>query len=315
LAGILVVGTLAFTAASFKYPSLRHAPHLIVYKVMTVVQTVLPGNSALRKQAARLGISLQTGASLQEIETMMQSESSPSPWEDADMSEKFIIDDPAQAEAVEAVRQAALASGCPRDIIRLLDKNPETLEFVRDYAEKKDIPPAEQISGSPEGLLVPHLLQWDERWGYQPYGPGTIAVNGCGPTCMSMVIAGLTGDNYATPYQLAVYGDQHGLVNRRGQTSWDFMSIAARAWGLQVTQASQNEERVRQELANGHPIICRVGPGDFTQVGHFIVLTGYIEGYVTVNDPFSLQNSGKFWLYSDIADQITLMWIYSVKES
>lgn len=39
---------------------------------------------------------------------------------------------------------------------------------------------------------IPALIQWDERWGYAPYGSETIiAVSGCGPTALSMVISGL----------------------------------------------------------------------------------------------------------------------------
>ena len=63
----------------------------------------------------------------------------------------------------------------------------------------------------------------------------------------------------------------------------------------------------------GHPIICSVGPGDFTKIGHFIVLTGYENGSVTVNDPFSQENSDKSWKFTQIQEQIKAMWVYSKK--
>lgn len=58
-------------------------------------------------------------------------------------------------------------------------------------------------------------------------------------------------------------------------------------WNLSSYEGVLTEEQVGAELAAGHPIICSVGPGDFTQNGHFIVLTGYENGVIKVNDPFS----------------------------
>lgn len=72
-----------------------------------------------------------------------------------------------------------------------------------------------------------------------------------------------------------------------------------------------SEEQVALELSQGHPIICSVGPGDFTKIGHFIVLTGYENGNVKVNDPFSIKNSKATWVFANIKDQIKAMWVFS----
>ena len=73
---------------------------------------------------------------------------------------------------------------------------------------------------------------------------------------------------------------------------------------LTVLQVILSEEQVALELSQGHPIICSVGPGDFTKIGHFIVLTGYENGNVKVNDPFSIKNSKATWVFANIKDQI-----------
>ena len=52
-----------------------------------------------------------------------------------------------------------------------------------------------------------------------------------------------------------------------------------------------------------------MGPGDFTSTGHFIVLTGYKDGKISVNDPNSHKNSEKLWSYEDIKDQIMNLWV------
>lgn len=92
------------------------------------------------------------------------------------------------------------------------------------------------------------------------------------------------------------------------------MREAGSNWNLSSYEGVLTEEQVGAELAAGHPIICSVGPGDFTQNGHFIVLTGYENGVVKVNDPFSQKNSEATWVFKDIADQIKAMWVYSLKQ-
>lgn len=47
---------------------------------------------------------------------------------------------------------------------------------------------------------IPLLLQWDERWGYKNYGDNIMAINGCGPTCLSMVVSYLKQNGQYHPY-------------------------------------------------------------------------------------------------------------------
>lgn len=213
-------------------------------------------------------------------------------------------------ERLNRVRSQAEAEKYPENIIELLSKNPETVLFVENYGKNKELPPAETIEELKNGE-IPALYQWDERWGYASYGTGCVATSGCGPTCMSMIISGMTGDSSATPAKLAEYGAQNGYLDEDNNTYWKFMSESAKNWGITGYQVSTDEETVAGALIGGHPIVCSVGPGDFTTTGHFIVLTGYENGQVTVHDPFSRKNSEKKWIYSEILSQIKAVWIYS----
>ena len=69
-----------------------------------------------------------------------------------------------------------------------------------------------------------------------------------------------------------------------------------------------DENRIRTNLEAGVPVICVMGPGDFTTSGHFIVLTGLDDGKFRVNDPNSIANSEKLWSYEQIAGQIKNLW-------
>ncbi len=216
-----------------------------------------------------------------------------------------------KAREIAEVKEQAREEGCPEEIIGLIDQNEETLDFVRDYAENKDKPVPETVEASTGTGTIPHYLQWDERWGYSSYGTSTIASSGCGPTCMSMVIVGLTGDTTATPYRLARYSEENGFIDEENNTYWAFLDSAARQWGLNCREGMMDEGTLAAQLQAGNPVICSMLPGDFTDGGHFIVLTSYENGQVTVNDPFSISNTEKTWNYSDISDQIKEMWTVS----
>lgn len=218
-----------------------------------------------------------------------------------------------EEERMERVRMEAEIYHYPENVTELLDKNPETIEFVENYRLKKDQPAEDTIGDSLTPGEIPLLLQWDERWGYAPYGNSIIAVSGCGPTCMAMVAAGLNQDPSITPAKTAEYSAANGYLDEENNTYWAFMEEACANWNLRFESVELDEVQVASQLMAGHPIICSMGPGDFTQNGHFIVLTGYADGNVTINDPFSMANSERTWTFAEIRGQIKAMWAYALK--
>lgn len=245
-------------------------------------------------------------ADTEAVDVLQTAEEEVVSWEE----EKAGLTEEEQEQRLEEIKKEAEKAGVPERIISLIDQNDEIVDFVRDYPEKHDNEPVETIGTEWKDGEIPQLLQWDERWGYMPYGKGTIANCGCGPTCVSMVIAGLTGDMSVTPYMAAKYSEEHGLIDENDNTYWQFLEAMPREYGIEVYETFMNEELVKQELSEGHPIICSVGAGDFTDDGHFIVLTEYNDGEVTVNDPFSQVRSDRKWVYAEIENQINEMWIY-----
>lgn len=204
----------------------------------------------------------------------------------------------------------------PEKILGMLDKNMETVDFVYDYLEKRGHVYASQLDLDKDikNGEIPLLIQWDERWGYGQYGENIVATSGCGPTCMAMVIAGLTGNTTVTPYTLAVYSEERGYLTDDGNTSWSFITEGGKEFGVQGQTISLNEETVTETLTEGNPIICSVGPGDFTDNGHFIVLVGCKDGKIKVNDPYSYANSEKLWEFDVLQPQIKNLWKMSEYE-
>lgn len=200
----------------------------------------------------------------------------------------------------------------------------EAVDWVVDYPEyagktEEEIEAAAMTDADPEEYFeqngIPLYLQWDKTWGYAPYGSGVIAVDGCGPTCLAMVVTGLTGDATMTPKKVADFSMQNGFFAEGAGTSWSLMDEGARKLGVRSRQMETwTAGAVINELKAGHPMICSMGPGDFTEQGHFIVLCGISDdGKVILNDPNSRVNSRKEWDVQELLDQMKAMWSFQPK--
>jgi ABC-type bacteriocin/lantibiotic exporters, contain an N-terminal double-glycine peptidase domain len=202
----------------------------------------------------------------------------------------------------------------PERLLEALSRNPELLDFTLDYPDKKGTSNLDiNLSGKYQPGQIPLLMQWDEDWGYAPYGDGIIALDGCGPTCLSIVAVGLTGDPALNPRALAKFSEENGYLDAKtGSTLWTLMSEGAKKLGLDSRELPLDESRMARELSLGHPIICSMRPGDFTTVGHFIVLYGYKDGAFLIRDPNSRSRSDKTWSYATLKPQIRNLWTFSV---
>lgn len=197
----------------------------------------------------------------------------------------------------------------PESLLLMLVNNPEMKDFVAGYLAS---------DGSVTGGLVdeeinaedPLFLQWDKRWGYAPYGDSTIAVNGCGPVCLSMVIVSLTGNCDATPDALAKDGDQGGFFYEGVGTTWEFMIQGAKKYGVLASELPLDEFSMKNVLDSGGKIICSMREGDFTTSGHFIVIYDYDENGFKVHDPNSIARSHISWSYERLSPQISNLWSY-----
>lgn len=203
-------------------------------------------------------------------------------------------------------------SDYPTKLLDLLDRNPETKDFVFNYPLKKDKPVEYSLEEYTESETVPLLMQWDERWGYDDYGGELMGLSGCGPTALSMVSLYLLHDAQYTPTYIAEYSVSNGYRVAGSGTSWTLMTKAAKKFGLKVKELSLDERTLLKHLEDGKPIICVMGPGAFTDTGHFIVLTGTVDGKLRLNDPNSISNSERLWEFEEISGQIKNLWVYSV---
>ena len=204
-----------------------------------------------------------------------------------------------------------LKNGYPESLIALYDRNPEARTFVLDYLKREQWENSVDLSGEVVCGTIPLFLQWDERWGYETYGDDFLAVTGCGPTSLSMVYCGLTGDTWWNPGRMAQKAEDEGYYVEGAGSSWSLMTDGARSMGLMVEGVNLDRDSLETALKNQMPVICSVEPGDFTTEGHFLVMTGIDDaGKISVNDPNSRRKSQKTWEIDRMLDQIKAMWAY-----
>lgn len=198
----------------------------------------------------------------------------------------------------------------PYDLLKDLANNPEMVSFVANYPSLSGDLGDGSISKEELEEKCPLFLQWDKRWGAFKYGDESVlAVSGCGPTALSMVIVGLTHNREATPDNIADFAMNNGYYMQGTGTKWSLMTEGAAKYGISSEQIQSDKERMEQSLDEGGFLICSMGRGDFTLAGHFIVIYGYSEKGFKINDPFCLYRSNQEWTYSQLENQVKSMWV------
>ena len=196
----------------------------------------------------------------------------------------------------------------PKQLQELALKNEEALEFVYDYPTEHVKEHIVDLTEEASMDSVPLFVQWDKRWGYEKYSGNFFAASGCGPTTLSMVVVYLTHNRDASPLAVAKYSKEAGYSVDGSGSSWTLISEGCRHYGVKAKTVALDESRMKAELDAGHPIVINVGPGDFTDTGHFMVITGYDDEGFSINDPNSIEKSGKRWLFKNISSQIRAVW-------
>ena len=288
----------ALPPASHPQPNRRRQSHpgrVICFLLLTLVPLVVILSVLLRQPGMRKVMPFEHG--------IVSGEAAPS-------------GDPESGQPDTADMLAAIRSdpAYPEKLVELAGKNEEAIPFVYHYPEYKDTTWEIDLSLEAQQDTVPLLIQWDERWGYTPYGDGLLGYTGCGPTCLSMVALYFLNDASYTPLKIAQFAEEQGYYVPGSGSSWTLISDGCEQLGLHAREISLTESSLKAELDAGHPIIIVVGPGDFTDSGHFLVITGYDSTGFTINDCNSRENSARTWSFDTLSGQIKNLWAISPGE-
>lgn len=192
----------------------------------------------------------------------------------------------------------------------IADPNPKLIEFLKAYPTAAPMV-AGGLTAEECYMEYPHFLQYDTRWGFAPYGETTIAKGGCGPTALSMVSVALTGNLEASPAALAKYAEENGYYVKGTGTAWSLFSSNITQYGIKGRVFLASYENIINALDNGRLIVLSLKPGEFTDLGHIIVIVGHKDGKLIIRDPGSVSRTDALWDYERLLSQIKGSWEFS----
>lgn len=229
-------------------------------------------------------------------------------YDNADIENTEISSEQAEQIKEEELSEIMHSAKYPEQLKELAQKNEEAINFVYDYPTEHEKEHTIDLTEEASMDTVPLLLQWDARWGYEKYSGNYFAASGCGPTTLSMVVLYLTGNAEASPLAVAEYSKEAGYSVDGSGSAWALISEGCRHYGVRAKTMSVDEEKMKAQLDAGNLIVVNVGPGDFTDTGHFMVITGYDDEGFSINDPNSIVRSGQRWLFETLSSQIRAAW-------
>jgi len=123
-----------------------------------------------------------------------------------------------------------------------------------------------------------------------------------------MAVAGLTDDYSATPDRVSDYAESSGYYVDGAGTDWRLFTDGAVGLGLGSMVIATDEAVMKQELDGGNVLVASCNPGDFTRVGHFIVIHSYSDEGFWIYDPSSMAHSSVPWTMESLSSQVAQVW-------
>ncbi|XJS10137.1 C39 family peptidase [Aerococcaceae bacterium WGS1372] len=152
---------------------------------------------------------------------------------------------------------------------------------------------------------VPYMNQNDPRWKDKYYGTDgsqTIWENGCAIVVLAMVDSYFQ-EKMTRPDSLAIWAGDNYYIDSQG-SSWSIYQAFGQEYGYQVEDLANDFYKAVEYLERGNLIVVSVGPGTFTDGGHVMLIRGYQDGLVYLNDPND--SPAKFFSIQGIPAQIII---------
>lgn len=149
--------------------------------------------------------------------------------------------------------------------------------------------------------------QGDDRWGDYLYGGvDPIRHYGCGPTVAAMLVNAFTNEA-VTPKEMADWCSENRCHAPQSGSYHSIFNKTLPAFGLQVESAAGADYDTAAELLrSGHVLVALMGKGEFTNGGHFIIITNILDnGNVSIADCNSLANTTMEWDLNQVLDELS----------
>lgn len=197
------------------------------------------------------------------------------------------LDDPYQEILIDQYIQTNFGSNykkIQRDLLSIVRRKGLSIEesgylFLPEY-------PAQVTHTQAYQLNIPLILQKDPAWRWAQYGTdGTqqLGENGCAIATLAMIESYYQG-GMISPQIILDWSQNDYYIHETG-TSWSIFQDFAQDFNYYYEDYGNSFESAMQAIQNGKLVVVSVKPGYFTQTGHILLIRGYDERNVYVNDP------------------------------
>lgn len=169
--------------------------------------------------------------------------------------------------------------------------------------------------------------QTDGKWGSLKYAvqneSSTIKSAGCGPAAVADVLSAIVSP-YVDPVTCAAWALQHGYKAKGGGSYYTYPAAQGAEYGVTVRRLNvaniygSTSSGVHAEalaaLQAGNWLIACMGKGLWTSSGHYIVVYGYKDGMVYINDPASSSAARGCNTWELFKAQVKYYWAVEVPE-
>lgn len=176
--------------------------------------------------------------------------------------------------------------------------------------------------------------QYDSRWKNKDYSAvdasgkklekTTIGRAGCGTTCSAMVISTIK-NGFISPINTSMWSIEHGFKYVGGGTHYGYFIPQFAMYEIKCKRLNYGnnygniDKRVTEdalaEIKSGKWLIACVGKGIWTSSGHYILVYGYENGTVYINDPASAKVIRAVNTWENLAKQTKYFWSVEVPET
>lgn len=191
-------------------------------------------------------------------------------------------------------------------------KNPELTSFLYEYGIGRYQVDADTTltDEDQDPFANVRLYQWDKRWGYKSYGDSNIGMKGSAATVLSMAIIDGSADVSVTPDKIAEFINSSNGYNKKTGTEVSMIEAVAKNYGFVTEDIKLSAATLKETVESGKNVILRLGEGNATDGGHFVIVMGMAEGGTfIIHDPYSKLNSQTYWSFEKIADSVTNSWV------
>ncbi|MBX8938197.1 C39 family peptidase [Enterococcus hulanensis] len=160
-------------------------------------------------------------------------------------------------------------------------------------------------------------LQTDPRWADKAYGSGSnqndLATNGCAITSLAMI---LSYQEKRTVYPTEILEWSGDRYYESGQgTAWSIFPAFAQNYGLTMQDLGKDQAQIQQHLNQNQPIVISVNPGEFTDVGHIMVIKKDLQSDQLIvydpNDNSDKEHYMQKYSLDQLMPQLANAWVYS----